>query len=304
MSPKASGTTFCGFFRTKEVFAASMERTDLLRPGERLDDLLTHDIRIIQSDEVFSFSLDAVLLARFCSVPPRGRIVDLCTGNGVIPLLLTTRTRADIVGVEIQERLADMAARNVQLNGLGGQIRMLHADLKTVHGELGHGQFDLVTVNPPYLPVRSGDRKANPHIAAARHEVYCTLDDVAAACSRLVRPGGKVAMVHRPSRLAEIICALREHRLEPKRMRFIHPRAGEEANMVLIEAAKDGKPEVRLLPPLIVHEGDGYCKELLDVYYGRADRLEDAGSGDSEELRKQDQAGRAAESGGTDEREE
>ncbi|MFC3772406.1 tRNA1(Val) (adenine(37)-N6)-methyltransferase [Paenibacillus sp. GCM10012303] len=250
-----------------------MDRHVDIRPGERLDDLLTHDIRIIQSDDVFSFSLDAVLLGRFCTVPPRGRVADLCTGNGVIPLLLSTRTKADIVGVEIQERLADMAVRNMRLNGLEERIRIVQDDLKAVHLSLGYGKFDMVTVNPPYLPVASGDLKTNPHIAAARHEIYCTLDDVLAACSRLVRTGGKVAMVHRPSRLAEIVCGMRQHRLEPKRMRLVHPREGEEANIVLIEAVRDGKPELRVLPPLIVYEGSQYCRELLDVYYGRSDRL-------------------------------
>lgn len=272
-------TCFCAdrealrFFSTLREKGISMEPQYDIRPGERLDDLLTHELRIIQSDEVFSFSLDAVLLARFCSAPPRGRIADLCTGNGVVPLLLSTRTQAEMVGVEIQQRLADMAVRNVGLNGLNGRIRIVHGDLKQAHELLGYGQFDLITVNPPYLPVASGDLKANPHMAAARHELYCTLDDVLAACAKLVRAKGKVAMVHRPSRLAEIMSSMRLHRLEPKRMRFVHPRAGEEANMVLIEAARDGKPEVRLLPPLIVHEGDSYCQELLDVYYGRTDRL-------------------------------
>lgn len=253
---------------------------------ERIDDLLTHDMGIIQSDEVFSFSLDAVLLARFCSVPQRGRIADLCTGNGVVPLLLSTRTNAAIVGVEIQPRLAAMAARSVELNGLQERIRMIEADLKTVHNELGYGQFDLVTVNPPYMPAASGDHKGNPYIAAARHELYCTLDDVLAACSRLVRTGGKVAMVHRPSRLADIVCGMRGVRLEPKRIRFIHPRAGEEANMVLIEAIRDGKPEVRLLPPLIVHEGNRYCDELLEVYYGRSGQLADERSANDEHSEK------------------
>lgn len=255
-----------------------MEKNDNgLRPGERLDDLLTHELQIIQSDEVFSFSLDAVLLARFCKVPPRGRIVDLCTGNGVIPLLLSTRTNAEIVGVEIQDRLADMAARNVRWNRLEDRLRIVHGDLKLAHDVLGYGQFDLVTVNPPYLPIASGDRKLNPHIAAARHELFCTLDDVLAACSRLVRTGGKVAMVHRPSRLAEIMSGMQKYRLEPKRMRFIHPREGQEANMVLVEATRDGKPELRVLPPLFVHSADSYCQELLDVYYGHADELKEKG---------------------------
>jgi len=250
-----------------------LERADL-QPGERLDDLLTQNLKIIQSDEVFSFSLDAVLLARFCSVPPRGEIADLCTGNGVIPLLLTTRTKASVTGVEIQPRLADMARRNVELNGLGERIRIELADLKTYHEKAGHGGFDLVTVNPPYLPATSGEVKGNPYIAAARHELYATLSDVTQACARLVKSGGKVAMVHRPSRLAEIVTELRAVKLEPKRMRFVHPRRDQEANIVLVEASKDGRPELRLLPPLVVHEEDGsYTEELLDIFYGRKGEL-------------------------------
>jgi len=248
----------------------------MLQPGERLDDLLTQDLKIIQSDEVFSFSLDAVLLARFCSVPPRGAIVDLCTGNGVIPLLLTTRTNAFIAGVEIQPRLADMAQRNVVLNALTDRVRIDLGDLKTYHETAGHGVFDLVTVNPPYLPAASGEHKENPYIAAARHEIHATLADVALASARLVKSGGKVAMVHRPSRLADIVSELRAVRLEPKRMRFVHPKRGQEANIVLVEALKDGKPELRLLPPLFVHEEDGsYTQELLDIFYGKKRQLDD-----------------------------
>ncbi|MCZ8517530.1 tRNA1(Val) (adenine(37)-N6)-methyltransferase [Paenibacillus filicis] len=244
---------------------------------ERIDELLTHDLKIIQSDEVFSFSLDAVLLGRFCSVPPRGRVVDLCSGNGVIPLLLSTRTKASLTGVEIQERLADMAVRNVKINGLEDRIEMLRMDLKEAPERLGNGTFDTVTVNPPYLPVPNGEQNVNAHIAAARHEVFCTLDDVVRVSSRLVKSGGKVAMVHRPSRLIDICCTMRQYRLEPKRIRFVHPRADMEANMVLIEAMRDGKPEIRTLPPLIVYkQGTEYTEELMDVYYGRRDALLDS----------------------------
>ncbi|HEX7056174.1 MAG TPA: tRNA1(Val) (adenine(37)-N6)-methyltransferase [Bacilli bacterium] len=244
-----------------------------LRGRERIDDLLTHHLKIIQSDEVFSFSLDAVLLARFCTVPARGKIIDLGTGNGVIPLLLSTRTQATIIGVEIQERLWDMAVRNVALNGLQHQLSMIHGDLREIRQVTGAGSFDVVTINPPYLPIASGDKNINAHVAEARHEINCTLAEAVAACAGLVRAGGKVAMVHRASRLAEIIVLFRQHRLEPKRIRFVHPRAGQEANLVLVEATRDGKPEVRLLPPLIVHEGESYCRELEDIYLGRQNRL-------------------------------
>ncbi|MCY9669247.1 tRNA1(Val) (adenine(37)-N6)-methyltransferase [Paenibacillus alginolyticus] len=246
-----------------------------LRPTERIDDLLTYDLKIIQSDEVFSFSLDAVLLGRFCSVAPKGRMIDLCTGNGVVPLLLTTRTRAEIWGVEIQERLADMAVRNAEINGLEERLHMLQGDLKTIHETLGHGQFDAVTVNPPYLPVPNGEQNVNEHFAAARHEIYCNLEDVIAASAKLVKAGGKVAMVHRATRLIDICCLMRQYRLEPKRIRYVHARAGEEAMMVLIEGMKDGKPEIRTLPPLIVYDDNQeYCKELKEIYYGGRSSLE------------------------------
>lgn len=248
--------------------------TEPLFEGERLDDLLTKGLQIIQSDEVFSFSMDAVLLARFCSVPARGRIADLCTGNGVVPLLLSTRTKAELVGVEIQERLAGMADRSVRLNKLEGQIRIIHGDLREAHKELGYGQFDVVTVNPPYLPVHNGEQNGNAHFAIARHEVHCSLADVLEACSRLVKAGGKVAMVHRPGRLADILCAMRQYKLEPKRIRFVHPRAHAEANMVLVEGIRDGKPDMRLLPPLIVYKDEQhYCDEIMEIYYGKANSL-------------------------------
>jgi tRNA1(Val) A37 N6-methylase TrmN6 len=252
----------------------AIETEPELQIGERMDDLLTHNLKIIQSPEVFSFSLDAVLLARFAGVPQRGRVLDLCTGNGVIPLLLTTRTDASLVGVEIQPRLADMARRSVELNGLLDKINIVQGDLREwrAEGEL----FDAVTVNPPYLPLQSGDTKENHHQAMARHEIGCKLEDVIAACARSVRIGGRVSMVHRPSRLVDIIDLMRRYRIEPKRIRFVHPRKEAEANMVLIEGTRDGKPEVRLLPPIIVYEDDGeYTPELLAVFYGEAAELPD-----------------------------
>ncbi|MEV2476815.1 tRNA1(Val) (adenine(37)-N6)-methyltransferase [Paenibacillus larvae] len=251
-----------------------MTRVPLL-PQERIDDLLTHGLHIIQSEEVFSFSLDAVLLARFCTVPNKGKIMDLCTGNGVIPLLLSTRTKAHIWGIEIQQKLADMAMRNVDLNMLQEQLHMIHGDLRHIYQVLGMGQFDLVTVNPPYLPVPTGEKNKNEHVAAARHEIFCTLEDVIVVASKLLRTGGKMAMVHRSSRLVDICFLMRQYRIEPKRIRFIHPRIGEEAMMVLIEGVKDGKPEIRTQPPLIVYnEQNEYCDELMAVYYGERTALE------------------------------
>lgn len=259
----------------REEIALLNHETLKLKPGERIDDLVTHELKIIQSRDVFCFSLDAVLLARFCTVPPAGRIADLCTGNGVIPLLLATRTKGRITGVEIQERPWDMAVRSAALNGLDGRIDFVRADLRDWAKEAPQqNAFDLVTVNPPYLPVPAGDLNVNEHVAIARHEVKGTLEEIIAAAARLVRPGGRMAMVHRPSRFIDLVTLLRKYRLEPKRVRFVHPRSGAEANIVLIEALRDGKPELRLLPPLIVYnEKQQYTTELLEVFHGRATEL-------------------------------
>ncbi|WP_155986071.1 tRNA1(Val) (adenine(37)-N6)-methyltransferase [Paenibacillus gorillae] len=226
-----------------------------LEANERIDDLMTETgLKIIQSREVFSFSLDAVLLSKFATVPKRGRIIDLCSGNGVIPMLLTTRTKASIDAVEIQPRLADMARRSVAMNKLDEQIKIIEADLRQYMKEAGNGVYDAVTVNPPYMAVKAGDSNENEHYSIARHEVHCTLEDVVHASARLVRSGGKVAMVHRPSRFIDIMETMRKYRLEPKRVQFIHPNAKGEANMVLIEAIRDGRPELRVLPPVMVYE--------------------------------------------------
>ncbi|MUT67728.1 tRNA1(Val) (adenine(37)-N6)-methyltransferase [Paenibacillus sp. NEAU-GSW1] len=226
-----------------------------LEANERIDDLMTETgLKIIQSREVFSFSIDAVLLSKFVTVPKRGKIVDLCSGNGVIPMLLTTRTQAQIDAVEIQPRLADMARRSIAMNGLGGQVNIIEADLRNYMKEAGNGVYDVVSVNPPYMAAPDGDHNENEHYAIARHEIYCTLDDVIHASARLVRSGGKVAMVHRPSRFIDIMETMRKYRMEPKRVQFIHPNARGEANMVLIEAIRDGKPELRVLPPIMVYE--------------------------------------------------
>ncbi|WP_168123391.1 tRNA1(Val) (adenine(37)-N6)-methyltransferase [Paenibacillus sp. HB172176] len=234
-----------------------MNGADLLA-GERIDDLLTDTgLCIIQSREVFSFSLDAVLLSRFASVPKRGRIADLCTGNGVIPILVSQRTHAQMDAIEIQPRLADMARRSIAMNRLQEQIHVIEEDLRVYARSAGNGIYDAITVNPPYMPVVAGEQNENEHYAIARHEIHCTLEDLAAACRRILRPGGKLSMVHRPSRLLDIVETLRKAKLEPKRIQFVHPNRNAEANMVLIEATRDGKPDIKLLPPIMVYNDEG-----------------------------------------------
>jgi len=240
-----------------------------LKPSERIDDLLTNDLKIIQSNEVFSFSMDAVLLAHFATIPNKGNIIDLCSGNAVIPLLMSVQTKANIIGVELQERLVEMASRSILLNDLSNQLQVIHSDIKKAPDILGKGKFDLVTVNPPYLPLTGQDKNINSHLAIARHEIYTNLEEVIHIGSQLLKVGGSISMVHRPTRLVDIISLLRAYKLEPKKIRFVHPSAEKEANMVLIEATKHGGKEAHILPPLIVYNQDGnYTDEIYKIYYG------------------------------------
>jgi tRNA1(Val) A37 N6-methylase TrmN6 len=250
---------------------------DIVNHSERLDYLPGQKLKIIQSPNVFSFSMDAVLLARFTYLPIRkGRVMDLCTGNGVIPLLLSKRTKAIIEGVEIQELLFDMALRSVGINQLDAQIKIHHLDLKKATQTFGHGVYDVVTCNPPYMPTQTGMHHRNEHFAIARHELLCCLEDVILTASQLVKPGGRVSLVHRPNRLTDIITLMRQYRLEPKRIRFVHPKQHKEANMLLIEGMKDGQPDIKLLPPLIVYTDKGeYTEELKQIYYRDSDENQD-----------------------------
>lgn len=252
----------------------------MLKGDERLDYLLAENLRIIQSPTVFSFSLDAVLLARFAYMPiQKGNILDLCSGNGVIPLFLSTRTKGMITGVEIQERLYDMAVRSIEYNQLENQIKMINGDIKDMPKQLGYGKYDVVTCNPPYFLTSGEEEKnENEHLAIARHEILCTLEDAISASSQLVRQGGKVAFVHRPGRLIDIITLMRKYRLEPKRIQFVYPKEGKEANILLVEAIKDGNPDLKILPPLIVYRKDNeYTEEIKEILYGDNESRIEAG---------------------------
>lgn len=238
-----------------------------LKQDERIDQL-TESLGIIQSPHIFRFSMDAVLLARFCRLPYRGRILDLCSGNGVIPLLLSTRTDLPLFGLEIQPKLVDMGRRSVVMNGLETQIQLQEGDLRQCPRDW-YGRFDLVTCNPPYMPVSNSERNRSTYMAIARHEIYCTLEDVVQASGRLVKSGGKLAMVHRAARFNDIVTTMRRYRLEPKRVRWVHPRSQAEANMVLVEATKDGGVELHVESPLVIYNDDGsFTEEVYRIYGG------------------------------------
>jgi len=233
---------------------------------------LAENLRIIQSLSVFSFSLDAVLLSKFVNVPYyKGNIVDLCSGNGVIPLFLSARTKGQITGVEIQPRLFDMAERSIHYNQLEDQIQMILGDVKEIPKQLGIEKYDVVTCNPPYfLAHEASDKNLSEHHAIARHELYLTLEEAIQSASKLLKQGGKAAFVHRPGRLLDIVTTMRANRLEPKRMQFIYPKEGKEANTLLIEGIKDGKPDLKILPPLYVYNvNNEYTPEVREILYGK-----------------------------------
>ena len=242
-----------------------------LKDDERLDYLLAENLRIIQSPSVFSFSLDAVLLSRFVNIPKsKGHIVDLCSGNGVIPLFLSARTKAKITGVELQPRLYEMATRSITYNKLDDQINMVLGDVKAAPEMLGVEKYDAVTCNPPYfLAHELSERNVSEHYAIARHEIHLTLDEAIYAASRLLKQGGKVAFVHRPGRLLDLVTSMRANRIEPKRIQLVHPKMGKEANTILVEGIKDGKPDLKVLPPIYVYDDNNeYTAEVRELLYG------------------------------------
>lgn len=236
----------------------------VLKEGERLDELQRNSYRIIQDPRRFCFGMDAVLLAGFARVKPKEQVLDLGTGTGIIPILLKGRTKGkSFTGLEIQPESADMARRSVSLNHLEDQIRIVTGDLKEADKIFGAGSFEVVTCNPPYMTDLHGLKNPSEAKAIARHEVLCTLEDVITQASKLLVPGGRFYLVHRPFRLAEIIFGLCQKGLEPKRMRLVHPYADREPVMVLIEALKGGRPRVTVEKPLIIYEKPGDRKSVV-----------------------------------------
>ena len=235
---------------------------------ERIDDLQRNGYRIIQKKKGFCFGMDAVLLSGFAQVKEGEAAVDLGTGTGIIPILLEAKTKGKhFTGLEIQEEVAEMAERSIRLNQLEARVDIVRGDIREASRLFGKASFDVVTSNPPYMNDNHGLKNPDLPKAIARHEVFCTLDDVCREASLLLKSGGRFYMVHRPHRLAEIITSLKTYKLEPKRMKLVHPFADKEANMVLIEAVRGGKSMMKVEAPIIVYKEPGvYTQEIYDVY--------------------------------------
>lgn len=242
--------------------------TDVCRDDERIDDLKRNGYRIIQKKGGFCFGMDAVLLSGFARVREGGAALDLGTGTGIIPILLEAKTEGRyFAGLEIQEEFAEMAARSVRLNGLEGRVEIVRGDLREASRIFGRASFDVVTSNPPYMNDSHGLKNPELPKAIARHEVLCTLEDVCREAAALLKPGGSFFMVHRPHRLAEIISTLKAHKLEPKRMKLVHPFVDRDANMVLLEAVRGGRSMMKVEAPVIVYREPGvYSEEIYTIY--------------------------------------
>ncbi|MBR4015950.1 MAG: tRNA1(Val) (adenine(37)-N6)-methyltransferase [Anaerotignum sp.] len=247
-------------------------RTDIpIHPHERVDDLHRDGAHIIQDPKRFCFGVDAVILSGFARVKKGERVLDLGTGTGIIPILLAAKTEGkSFVGLEIQPESAEMAARSVAMNEMEDRVLVLEGDIKEAGQLFGGSSFDVVTSNPPYM--NEGGGLVNPFEAKAiaRHEILCSLEDVIGAAAKCLRPGGRFYMIHRPHRLTDILVLLRQYRLEPKRLRFVHPYAEKAPTMVLVEAGRGGKPMVKIDPPLVIYRAAGqYTEEIVEIYYGK-----------------------------------
>ncbi len=235
---------------------------------ERIDELHRNQYKIIQNPQGFCFGMDAVLLSGFVEVYKGEQALDLGTGTGIIPILLEAKTEGKhFIGLEIQEYSADMAKRSVLLNDLQEKVEIVCGDIKTASKRFGKSVFDVVTTNPPYMNEAHGLKNPNTAKAIARHEILCTLEDIVREAAAVLKPGGRFYMVHRPRRLIEIIRTLSAYQLEVKRMKPVYPSIEKEANMVLLEAVRGGRPLMRMEEPIIIYESPGvYSKEIYEIY--------------------------------------
>jgi len=242
---------------------------EYIKEDETIDDLQLKGLNLIQKKDGFKFGIDAVLLSDFANVKSKHKVMDLCTGTGIVPFLLYGKYEPqNVCGLEIQEEMVDMAKRSVKLNSLGEQIRFFQGDLKNIDELKQFEKFDVVTVNPPYKLNNAGIINTNDKLAIARHEILCNLEDVIIASRTLLKDNGRLFMIHRPERLADIFTLMRKYKIEPKRVKMIHPKVGKAPNIVLVEGQRDGGAYLKWDAPLYVYDDNGkYTKEIDSIYW-------------------------------------
>lgn len=240
----------------------------IIKEDETLDDLQIKGIHVIQKKQAFRFGIDAVLLANFPKVKNGAKIVDLCSGTGIIPFILAGKTNAiSIIGIEIQKEISDMAKRSVEYNRLQEKVKFIEGDLKDTKLLKDIEKVDIVTVNPPYKTQGTGIVNVNDKNAISRHEICCTLDDVVKAAKILLKDKGKLYMIHRPDRIVDIMNVMRKYFIEPKLIRTIHPSVDKAPSMILIEGQKNGGKFLKWDRPLYIYnENNKYTDEIKRIY--------------------------------------
>ena len=227
------------------------------------------DKYIVQNTQMFNFSLDSVLLPNFVTINKNvSKILDIGCGNAPIPLILSTKTKAKIIGVEIQKEVFDLAQKSVNINKLNNQIEIINADINEMYDQFETESFDIITCNPPFFKVsKDSNLNKNDYKTIARHEVKLNLDDIFKIAKKLLKNNGYIAIVHRPDRLVDIITTMRKYNIEPKKIQFIYPKTNMEANILLVEGTKNGKEGLKILPPIYTHLDNGEYTEQIKKYF-------------------------------------
>ena len=234
-----------------------------------INDLVGYEnLKIVQNSNYFNFSLESILLPRFCELKKNMKIIDLCTGNAPIPLVLSTLVDSNIIGVEIQKEIFDLAVQSVKINNLEDRICIINADVKDLNLMYETDSFDLIICNPPYFKyLETSNINDNKIKSIARHEIMISLEDIVKIAKKLLKNNGSLVLVHRTERFSELVSILNKNNLEIKRVRFIYPKIGEESNLVLIDAKKNGKVGLKVMSPIICHKADGsYTEEVLKMF--------------------------------------
>lgn len=227
------------------------------------------DLYIVQDTKMFNFSLDSVLLPNFISLNKNIKnVMDIGCGNAPIPLILSTKTNAKIIGIELQKEVCEMAKESININNLDKQIEIVNADINKIYKDYEVGSFDLITCNPPYFKYTdTSNVNLNDYKTLARHEIKLNIEQIMTISKYLLNNNGVIGIVHRPERLSDIVQAMRNNNIEPKRIQFVYPHENSEANIVLIEGRKNGRPGVKILPPLISHDPNGKYTDEIKIYF-------------------------------------
>ena len=240
-----------------------------LKENERIDNLEIENLKIIQRKDGFCFGIDSVLLSDFAKNIKNGcNVLDLGTGTGILGFLLIAKTKLKkVIGVEIQNEIADMALRSIKMNNLEDKFEIINSNIKDLDKKLKLDNYDVIITNPPYKKMNSGAINENKIKLISRHEVEANLSDYIKMSFKLLKDKGSLFMVHRAERLVDILSDMRAYKMEPKRIKFVYSYKGSDCKLVLIEAIKNGKSFVRVESPLYIYNEDNtYTEEILRIY--------------------------------------